>query len=337
MKRLAALALVVVLSSCVVSSKKYNNLIDRYAKLEMQHEADVDRNTSLQTTNNSAYKDAKKLKANYENAVAERDKYRTRYFEAAAKYKNMKLLYESYAKSNASTLTEADKDNIDVVYRLASKEQKLLQNKERLEQDQQTLSQDSKRVVAIERLIQSRKPLLVELKDTLSVSFNSFLNNKFATLVQERDEVVLTISNDILFKPRTWNLLKDGEYALELLGTILVDYPKTKLEIISHTDNVPFEGKTSIPFINKVKDNWDLSTKRASVLANYLKDKTKINKQKLYTSGRGELEPIATNETVKGKTKNRRTIFRITMPREELIKLITSEVYNKINTQKIEK
>ena len=73
----------------------------------------------------------------------------------------------------------------------------------------------------------------------------------------------------------------------------------TKLRIEGHTDNV-----------GSAPANEQLSGERALAIKKFLVDKG-INKTRLLAVGFGQNKPIADNSTEDGRTKNRRTEFRI--------------------------
>lgn len=95
--------------------------------------------------------------------------------------------------------------------------------------------------------------------------------------------------------------LTDG--ALELLVPIaeqLNDASEFAIEVIGHTDS-----------IGTVAYNQKLSTERAQSVYEELV-RLGVAEDRLATSGKGELEPVASNETKEGRRKNRRTEFKLT-------------------------
>jgi outer membrane protein OmpA-like peptidoglycan-associated protein len=78
------------------------------------------------------------------------------------------------------------------------------------------------------------------------------------------------------------------------LATSLKKYPNTTLLIVGHTDAL---GSTAY--------NQDLSTRRANSASVYLTTQA-VGSNRVHTSGRGELESLASNETEAGRQKNRR-------------------------------
>ncbi|HSF89914.1 MAG TPA: OmpA family protein, partial [Saprospiraceae bacterium] len=63
-----------------------------------------------------------------------------------------------------------------------------------------------------------------------------------------------------------------------------------------------------------IKDNWDLSVKRATAVIRVLQTTYKIDPNRLIAAGRGEYNTLAPNDTKEGRATNRRTRI-IIMPK----------------------
>lgn len=81
---------------------------------------------------------------------------------------------------------------------------------------------------------------------------------------------------------------------LRTLATSLDKYPGSDILVVGHTDQV---GPASY--------NQSLSERRASAAADYLVVQG-VNRDRVSTRGKGETEPIADNETERGRELNRR-------------------------------
>ena len=103
----------------------------------------------------------------------------------------------------------------------------------------------------------------------------------------------------INFKLRSADLLRNSLPLLDRAVEVLKTYPEIKLEISGHTDN---RGKADF--------NRDLSQKRAEAVRNYLISRG-IAAERIVAVGYGLDKPIADNKTESGRSKNRRTEFRI--------------------------
>ena len=84
------------------------------------------------------------------------------------------------------------------------------------------------------------------------------------------------------------------------------------------------EGTTDTAPISRtnIRNNWDLSTLRASSVVQELQNKYGVDPKRLTAAGRGEYNPIASNDTALGKQRNRRTQIIITPKLDEFMDLI---------------
>lgn len=87
----------------------------------------------------------------------------------------------------------------------------------------------------------------------------------------------------------------ESDETIKEIATMLQKNPSLQIYVVGHTDNV-----------GKLKDNMELSQKRAEAVINELITKYKIPSTNLEASGVGPLAPVATNETEEGKELNRR-------------------------------
>jgi len=85
--------------------------------------------------------------------------------------------------------------------------------------------------------------------------------------------------------------------------------------IEGHTDNIPI--KTQV-----FKDNWDLSTARATSIVRFLTKDNGFDSSRITASGRGEFHPLKGNETAEGRAGNRRTEVILSPDMKELYKLL---------------
>ena len=86
---------------------------------------------------------------------------------------------------------------------------------------------------------------------------------------------------------------------LEAIATFLLNHPEYQLLITGHTDNIGTEN------FNKT-----LSLQRAKAVAAFL-IREGVDLNRLITAGKGELEPVETNETEAGRAQNRRVAFKL--------------------------
>lgn len=117
--------------------------------------------------------------------------------------------------------------------------------------------------------------------------------------------VTLTLNGSVLFDSGKAYIKKDASVFVDKLGDVLKGYDKNLIEIKGFTDSVPVSAN------NKYADNMELSQARAYSVYKFLVNNKHMSEDSLECSGRGEQEPIATNDTKEGRALNRRVEIRI--------------------------
>jgi len=120
-----------------------------------------------------------------------------------------------------------------------------------------------------------------------------------AKVERVEEGIRLTFESGILFGFDSYSLTPESQESVMELAEILNKYPETNLMIVGHTDN---RGAESY--------NQDLSEKRASAVANYLKMRG-VSEDRLTTIGQGFDNPVETNDTEEGRARNRRVEISI--------------------------
>jgi chemotaxis protein MotB len=111
--------------------------------------------------------------------------------------------------------------------------------------------------------------------------------------------VYISMQDELLFKPGSAKLGKNGQEALTVVARVLNENPNLKIYVIGNTD--------SIKVTRGFTDNWSLSTERANTVVRVLRDQYQVTMDRVTSAGRGKYAPVADNETEEGRAKNRRT------------------------------
>jgi len=106
--------------------------------------------------------------------------------------------------------------------------------------------------------------------------------------------LVVTFASGLLYDFDSDAIRPDAAQNLQSLATSLQKYSDTELLIVGHTDAL---GTTAY--------NQDLSTRRASSAARYLAMQG-VAGTRIHIAGKGEMEPVASNDTESGRQANRR-------------------------------
>jgi len=117
------------------------------------------------------------------------------------------------------------------------------------------------------------------------------------------NELIVTLPQDILFDTDSAALRADLQADIRALGRNLNQYPNTRVQVIGHTDS---QGSAAY--------NQDLSERRARAVTNILLQQG-VAGNRVIPIGRGESQPVASNNTAEGRRQNRRVEVIITPTR----------------------
>jgi len=116
--------------------------------------------------------------------------------------------------------------------------------------------------------------------------------------------LIISFANDVFFDSGQDKLKADMKKGLSEIAKLLNQIDNA-IVIEGHTDNVPISAN------NKYTSNWQLSAVRAANVAQYLVENEKVDGIRITAAGYGEYHPVASNDTIKGKSKNRRVDITI--------------------------
>ena len=166
---------------------------------------------------------------------------------------------------------------------------------------------------------------LVEVKSK-SDSLNMVLTNNL-TRSLSREElkevdvqvlkgvVYISLADNMLYKSGSYEINDRAQETLSKIAKIIMDYKDYDVLIEGNTDNVPISREN-------IRNNWDLSCLRASSVVQYLQNHYGVDPKRLTAGGRGEYNPLASNDSSVGKQRNRRTQIIITPKLDQFMDLI---------------
>lgn len=127
--------------------------------------------------------------------------------------------------------------------------------------------------------------------------------------------VYISLSDNMLYKSGSYEISDRAGATLAKIAKIITDYKDYNVLIEGNTDNVPISKPN-------IRNNWDLSALRASSVVQALQNNFGVDPKRLTAGGRGEYNPIASNDTPDGRTMNRRTEIIITPKLNQFMDLI---------------
>ena len=183
-----------------------------------------------------------------------------------------------------------------------------------LDREMAELRKKEQKINELQEMINTQNEKVQALLNNVKNALMGFSSDELS--VHEKDgKVYVAMSDKLLFQSGSAQVDKRGKEALAKLADVLIKQTDIDVMIEGHTDTKPIN---TVQF----KDNWDLSVIRATSVVRILTKDYKINPLQIQPSGRGEFIPVATNETVEGRSKNRRTEIIISPKLEKLFDLL---------------
>lgn len=324
------LASVFLCFSCV-PTRQFQELQSKQQNCQDELDMEKEKNLKLSESNNELSGKLEVLDEKYKNILADT------------------LQISRRLQSARERLSRIEKSNQDLLNQLAgmqagnAKETKVLLGQIKKAQNELRLREDE--VIALEKEMDARKRTL----DTLQAELNkrdkrlqeleSALNRKDEavralkqkvmnaltgfdgnglSITTKNGKVYVSMDEKLLFKSGSYQVDQRGVEALGHLARVLAQNKDINVMIEGHTDNVTYNGS------GELKDNWDLSVKRATSIVRILVNNKSIDAKRLTVAGRSKYVPIGTNATADGRSKNRRTEIILTPKLDELFKILES-------------
>lgn len=171
---------------------------------------------------------------------------------------------------------------------------------------------------------------LVEVKSK-SDSLNLILTNNLTRSLSKEElkevdvqvlkgVVYISLADNMLYKSGSYEINDRAAETLSKIAKIIKDYKDYDVLIEGNTDNVPVNA--SAASMKNIRNNWDLSCLRASSVVQALINQYGVDPKRLTAGGRGEFNPVTSNDTEVGKQRNRRTQIIITPKLDQFMDLI---------------
>jgi chemotaxis protein MotB len=317
-KRLLILTVLSFTTISCVSSKLYKELEGKYTNLKNDYDTLNADSEDILTAKNTLQNQFDQLQSDYDATLLERNQSQQDVTAIQKKYDALNDSYTALEQNSSKAIADNIQKNRELLAQLDAKEMALAAENNRLLKLEADMLERSQRIAELEALIASKDQAMRDLKNAISKALTAF-EGKGLTVEQRDGKVYVSMENKLLFKSGSWAVGPEGRTAIEQLGMVLADNPDIVVLIEGHTDNDPFSSG------GQIANNWDLSTKRATAIVQILSENEAINPESLTAAGRGEFAPIASNETVEGKAKNRRIEVVLTPKLDEISKLLNND------------
>ncbi len=143
---------------------------------------------------------------------------------------------------------------------------------------------------------------LEEIAGEFLKSFEDLIFEQHLTVEQKEDWIEISLNESVVFTSGGVEPIDDALVVIEKIAKIMAGRDNAIL-VEGHTDNIPIRGSV-------FPSNWELSAARAASVVRYLALEG-VTAERLGAVGFGEFKPVARNDTLQGRLKNRRVVILI--------------------------
>lgn len=319
---------VVVFSSCAAPKifdetveQKEDCAKERESLLKENEQLTVD-NTELKAKVEGSEKEIERIQKNHADEAEEMKRLKSEYQTLNNRYSELQETHQALvsgsdaeAKKMMGQLESTQKDLYAKEDQLNMLSQKLDADRRELDRISAELESRNKRLTELERMISEKDEAVNSLRKKVSDALMGF-EGQGLTITKKNGKVYVSLDEKLLFKSGSAEVDARGVSALKKLAVVLEQNPDINITIEGHTDDVPV-----VPG-SQLKDNWDLSVRRATSIIRILLDNSSINPKRLTASGRGEFLPVDSAKTPEARQKNRRTEIILTPNLDEIFDIL---------------
>ena len=141
-------------------------------------------------------------------------------------------------------------------------------------------------------------------EDELKVALRQEIGQGLVAVDRQEDKVIITVGAGGAFPSGSAELTESARKIMEEIAGVN-ESGSGKITVSGHTDDVP------LIFGSQFRDNWDLAAARASSVVQALEDTGKVPAGRMQAVSFGESQPVAGNDTARGRATNRRIEIEI--------------------------
>ncbi|WP_144527900.1 flagellar motor protein MotB [Peribacillus simplex] len=151
----------------------------------------------------------------------------------------------------------------------------------------------------LEKLGKKEQEDLMEVQERVNAYIQkNDLTDKLGTNLTD-EGMLISIRENVLFESGVAEVRRENrKIAKEISDLLVMDLPRNII-VSGHTDNIPIKNY-------QYESNWDLSVMRSVNFMKLLLENKELDPEMFSAKGHGEFKPVASNETKKGRAKNRR-------------------------------
>lgn len=186
----------------------------------------------------------------------------------------------------------------------------------------ETLSQMGKKdeyITYIQKAVTRKDSINVALGFKLKSVLKDGFHDEDIQIDVEKTVVYISIADKLLFKSGSATISGAAKTVLGKVAEVIAAQPDLEVMVEGYTDNKPISTAG-------IKDNWDLSVKRSTSVIRVLQNDFNIEPSRLVAAGRSEYMPLESNDTVEGRSRNRRTRIVLMPKLDQFFELLENKI-----------
>jgi chemotaxis protein MotB len=199
-------------------------------------------------------------------------------------------------KERVDFLQANNQDLINNIGNLTTLSQKGAEN---LEMSLESMKEKDIRIQTMQEAVTKKDSVTLALVTSLKGVLGN-MNDDDIEINVEKGVVYVSISDKLLFRSGSFTVTQKAKEILGKVAKVVNDKPEIEFMVEGHTDNLPIK-------IDGIEDNWDLSVKRATSIVRILQKDYGVSPERMTAAGRSYYIPLADNDNVANRARNRRT------------------------------
>ena len=327
---------VLVSTSSCVSSKKFKELQQKRDAAEVENKKLKSENMLLKTKQNELSAKVAMLEEDNAQLIKDTTALGRKYRNAQNNYRSTSKSYNDLLQKHNDLLAGNERETKKILEQLRAAQSDLMRREDSLAVLEREYSAKRSELQKLEAELNEAKAALAQremafaelkaevarkdsimnaLRENVAKALTGFENNGL-TISNKNGQIYVSMDEKLLFPSGSFAVNAKGQEALIKLAKVLEKDADIRIIVEGHTDSVPYLGKGNL------KDNWDLSVKRATSIVRVLTGNSTIDPERISAAGRGEYHPIDSNKTSEGRAKNRRTEIILQPDLEKLYELV---------------
>ena len=202
-------------------------------------------------------------------------------------------------KSLKEQVTFLKNNNDDLINNMGNLTTLSQKGAENLDKSLESMKEKDLTIRTMQDAVTRRDSVTIALVTSLKGNFIDF-NDKDIEVNVEKGVVFISISDKLLFNSGSYVVSERAKEVLGKVAKVVLEKPEIEFLVEGHTDDQSIQNEVLI-------DNWDLSVKRATSVVRVLQNDFGVQPERMTAAGRSFYVPVADNDTVENRSKNRRT------------------------------